>query len=267
MTMIRLILFFSFLFPGAQAVAQGAFMFEPTPAITRSTAPGTAPRPSVRTAVQPEDDEEVEEDYTPVRRQVRTSPEQGLRSPGRDAARGIRPAPRPAPAPRRETRRVQEEDSEETEARPPCRNCTPNRPPAVRITVRQNPPPVAIRSTPANMATPIWQPFARAFAACAPGCQPAQIGIHRAPNGRMSCHHSNRAIDVGAMICGGRVYRAIDNGRFGQMVSCMRNTFMRQGKSQNSVLYRQSHKRHLGPTVAHYDHVHISIGCHGGRFW
>jgi|GEM_PF-4275581 len=148
----------------------------------------------------------------------------------------------------------------ETEGRPPCPTCGTR--PAARPVPRPAPiayPRVAVTSTRQNMSTPIWAPFARNFAICAPGCQPAQIGIHRPPNGARSCHHSDRAIDVGAMICGGTVYRAINGGRFTQMVTCMR--------SKMTTLYQQAHKRHLGVTLAHYDHAHFSIGCYGGTFW
>jgi hypothetical protein len=236
--MIRLMLFISVLLFQASAQAQGTFMFS-----------GRAPAPEVASE-DDNDDDTIDAIYKLAARKPKpaapraVSPnERALRSPGRAVARGERGPPA---------------EDIETESRPSCPsgNCSPQR----RATQGRHIQVYGgrVMSTARNMATPIWAPFARSFEACAPGCQPVQIGIHREPNGRRSCHHSARAIDVGAMVCGGRIYRAIDNGRFGQMVSCMR--------SRLRTLYRQPHRRHLGASQAHYDHAHFSIGCYGGTF-
>ena len=95
---------------------------------------------------------------------------------------------------------------------------------------------------------PIWNSFIRNFKQCAPGCEPAQYAAfgHR---DNLSCHPTGEAIDVGAMICEGRTYRAIDRGRFEEMVTCMR------GKMK--TLYRNGW--HV--TKGHHDHAHFSDGC------
>jgi hypothetical protein len=226
--MIRLLLL-SFLFLPALGHAQGNFMFTGGPESEEPAArPSRAPYP-----LQSPDDEEVVEDYSWMEKR-------------KPKARPVAPVRRPRPA-------VSDDDTD-TESQPPCRNCSPQRRPQVRITVSTR-----VISTASNMRTPIWGPFARNFAICAPGCQPARMGIHRPEDGRRSCHHSDRAIDVGAMICGGRAYTAY-TARFGQMVACMRQKM--------PTLYQQWHKRaRYGDTQAHFDHAHFSIRCYGGTFY
>jgi hypothetical protein len=227
--MIRLLLF-SFLLLPVMGHAQGTFMFTGEPADQPAARPSRAPYP-----VQGPDDEEVVEDTSWVKNFEKRK------------ARPVPPVRRPRPT-------VVDDDTD-TESQPPCRNCSPQRRPTqTRITVSTR-----VVSTPSNMRTPVWPTFARNFEICAPGCQPARMGIHRPEDGRRSCHHSNRAIDVGAMICGGRAYTAYTS-RFGQMVACMRRRM--------PTIYQQWHKRaRYGDTQAHFDHAHFSIRCYGGTFY
>ncbi len=152
----------------------------------------------------------------------------------------------------------------ETVARPPCTSCSHQ---------RQREPyriasPLLIKAKRADMRTPVWKTFARNFAQCAPGCQPVGTNVHRPHNGRKSCHHVDRAIDVFGMSCGGKRYMS-GSRAFGRMVSCMR------GKMP--TIYQQAHKiraaRARGERIsaglltdAHYDHAHFSIGCYGGFY-
>lgn len=242
--MIRLILFTAVLLFQAQVQAQGTFMFS-------GSVPASTPEADRDEASN--DDEMIDAIYRLAARKPKPASPQPVRSTSR--ATPVRGRHHHGDG----HNHSHDEEDRETESRPACPggNCRP----VARATQRQ-PIPVyggRVMSTPRNMRTPIWAPFARNFEACAPGCQPLQVGIHREPNGRMSCHHSARAIDVGGMVCGGRVYTAMGNGRFGQMVSCMRRRM--------PTLYRQAHKRHLGVTQAHYDHAHFSIGCYGGTFY
>jgi hypothetical protein len=69
--------------------------------------------------------------------------------------------------------------------------------------------------------------------------------------GNYTCHAEGRAIDVGAIVCGGKTYRAIDNGRFATFVACM--------KPKMKTLWHQG--RQKGVTRGHYDHAHFSNGC------
>ena len=95
---------------------------------------------------------------------------------------------------------------------------------------------------------PIWGSFISNFKACAPGCIPARYGTF-GRRGNKSCHPSGRAVDVGAIICGGTAYMAINGGRFAQFVSCM------DGPMHS--LYRDGR----GRTAGHHDHAHFSNGC------
>lgn len=97
--------------------------------------------------------------------------------------------------------------------------------------------------------SPVWGPFVSNFRQCAPGCVPTNYNVYR--RGRHTCHAQGRAIDVGAIICGGQTYAAINGGRFAQLVSCMQDKMV--------VLYREHRGR--GKTKDHYDHAHFSIGC------
>jgi hypothetical protein len=94
---------------------------------------------------------------------------------------------------------------------------------------------------------PVWPTFIRNLHSCAPGCVPVNYNAYR--HQRNSCHNTGHAVDVGGISCGGHVYRAINGGRFAQMVRCM--------KGKMIVLYRN------GPatTAGHHDHAHFSIGC------
>lgn len=102
---------------------------------------------------------------------------------------------------------------------------------------------------------PVWDPFMTAFAQCAPGCAPVQYAAY-GTRGHASCHTSSRALDVFGMTCDGRVYLAINRGRFEEMVHCMQDKM--------KVLYRNHPDRNV--TEGHRDHAHFSIGCTvGGR--
>ncbi|MCO5114467.1 MAG: hypothetical protein M9899_09875 [Bdellovibrionaceae bacterium] len=106
---------------------------------------------------------------------------------------------------------------------------------------------------PSNSA-PIWPSFITNFKKCAPGCIPANYGTYGKRGGR-SCHPSGRAVDVGAIICKGQTYKAINGGRFSEFVGCMRG--------QMKTLYRNG--KHI--TLGHRDHAHFSNGCHiKGRY-
>ena len=95
---------------------------------------------------------------------------------------------------------------------------------------------------------PIWGSFIANFKSCAPGCVPARFGTY-GRRARASCHTSGRAVDVGAIVCGGQAHPAIRGGRFAQFVSCMRGRM--------KTLYRNG--RHV--TQGHHDHAHFSNGC------
>jgi hypothetical protein len=96
--------------------------------------------------------------------------------------------------------------------------------------------------------SPIWKSFIRNFNRCAPGCEPMQYATY-GHRDNLSCHPSGEAIDVHAMVCNGSKYRAIDRGRFEDMVDCMRGKMV--------TLYRNGwHK-----TKGHHDHAHFSNGC------
>ena len=101
---------------------------------------------------------------------------------------------------------------------------------------------------------PIWPSFVKNWKQCAPGCQPTEYAAW-GRRGGPSCHPTGQAIDVGAMICNGQKYKAINRGRFEVMVNCMRKKM--------KTLYRNG----ADVTLGHHDHVHLSNGCHGGRIW
>lgn len=114
-------------------------------------------------------------------------------------------------------------------------------------------------STSAHTGAPIWGSFINNFRKCAKGCLPANLitfGSRRnysptAGVGNYTCHAEGKAIDIGAVVCGGKVYRAIDNGRFATFVGCM--------KTKMKTLWHQNRKK--GVTRGHYDHAHFSNGC------
>jgi hypothetical protein len=101
---------------------------------------------------------------------------------------------------------------------------------------------------------PVWSTFISNFHKCAPGCVPADYETF-GPRGHASCHNTGRAIDVGAIVCGGREFRAVNGGRFTAFVGCM--------KSKMKTLYHNG--QHI--SRGHHDHVHFSMGCviAGGR--
>ena len=100
-----------------------------------------------------------------------------------------------------------------------------------------------------GQGAPVWGPFISNFRRCAPGCVPANYNVYR--RGRRTCHAQGRAIDVGAIICDGQTYPAIQGGRFNALVACMQSSMV--------VLYHEHRGR--GKTKDHYDHAHFSIGC------
>lgn len=105
-----------------------------------------------------------------------------------------------------------------------------------------------------DQSAPIWSSFISNFRSCAQGCVPANYGTY-GTRGRPSCHNTGRAVDVGAIVCGGSTHKAINGGRFAQFVACMR--------SKMKTLYRNG--SHV--TQGHHDHAHFSNGCvvAGGR--
>ena len=94
---------------------------------------------------------------------------------------------------------------------------------------------------------PVWNTFMRNLGGCAPGCQPVGHNAYR--SGRGSCHNTGRALDVPSIRCGNRTFRAINGGRFAEIVSCMKRKMI--------VLYRNG----PGVTSGHHDHAHFSLGC------
>lgn len=104
---------------------------------------------------------------------------------------------------------------------------------------------------------PVCNPFYAEFKACEPTCEP--IGYHSHRHDPGSCHNSGRAIDVFGMKCAdtGNRYMAINNGRYQDMVRCVK----RRGKLK--VLWHNGRHR----TAGHHDHAHFSVTCNGGRRW
>jgi hypothetical protein len=114
-------------------------------------------------------------------------------------------------------------------------------------------------STSSHTGAPIWGSFIHNFKKCAQGCLPANLitfgsRSNYSPTagvGNYTCHAEGNAIDVGAIVCGGKTYRAVDNGRFATFVACM--------KPKMKTLWHQGRKK--GVTRGHYDHAHFSNGC------
>lgn len=114
-------------------------------------------------------------------------------------------------------------------------------------------------NTSSHTSAPIWGSFVSNFNKCAPGCLPANLITFGSRNnfsptagrGNFSCHPEGRAIDVGAIVCKGKAYHAIDNGKFSEFVGCM--------KRKMKTLWHQGKK--MGITRGHYDHAHFSNGC------
>lgn len=99
---------------------------------------------------------------------------------------------------------------------------------------------------------PVWKTFINNFNQCAPGCEPANYASY-GHRDHMSCHETGRALDVFEMRCNGQVFKAINNGRFENMVTCM--------KKKMKVLWHNGRDVTLG----HRNHAHFSIGCNNGR--
>lgn len=116
---------------------------------------------------------------------------------------------------------------------------------------------------------PVWRPFLRKFQQCAPGCQP--IGYSAWRRSSVSCHGQGRALDLFGMRCADGNHMAINSsrtsGKFARLVQCLSegriNRVQRLGEGQLGCLW------HNGPgtTSGHKDHVHVTIGCQGGRRW
>lgn len=109
----------------------------------------------------------------------------------------------------------------------------------------------------ATTKAPIWGPFMANFKKCAPGCVPANYSTY-GKRGRPSCHNTGRAADVGAIVCGGKTYKAINRGKYESFVGCMKKYMI--------VLYRNG----KGITEGHHDHAHFSKGCTlpgGKKYW
>jgi hypothetical protein len=107
---------------------------------------------------------------------------------------------------------------------------------------------------------PIWGAFIAAMKSCKPGCVPKDYNCYRPESSGFSCHNSSRAVDVGAIVCKGRSFFAIDRGPFADLVSCARRKGLK-------VLYMQ---KGCDNTVSHHNHGHFSVGCprpNGGRYW
>jgi len=123
----------------------------------------------------------------------------------------------------------------------------------------------------AAQSAPIWQPFIRQFQRCAPGCVPIQYSALR--NSSRSCHGGGRALDLFGMRCPDGTHMARQsgprNGKFAQLVQCLSegriNRVQRLGAGQLGCLWHN--KPHSDETDGHRDHVHVTIGCHGGRRW
>jgi hypothetical protein len=135
-----------------------------------------------------------------------------------------------------------------------CSNCSRNN--QTQIHIRINRAPIQIIASANVTRHPIWPSFARNFMACAPGCQPIEVGVWRDPRIRPkpSCHHTGQAIDVGGMVCSGVKYTAsresrTGRGPFSDMVRCM---------------HRKQGMQTLYMVHDHFDHAHFSNWCYAG---
>lgn len=143
------------------------------------------------------------------------------------------------------------EDAEDTEGAPDSDQEDAYFPVPLHIDAEDNTPAcltteeIAFRN--GSQGAPVWRPFMRNLGSCAPGCRPVNFNAYRKSS--RSCHNTGRALDVGAINCGGRNHEAIRGGKFASIVHCM------QGKMR--VLYRNG----KGRTSGHHDHAHFSIGC------
>lgn len=120
-----------------------------------------------------------------------------------------------------------------------------------------------------DQRVPVWQPFVRGLAVCAPGCVPFDYAAYsNRGDGGLSCHNTGAAMDVHGITCGGITYCALrsysrscnsNENVFANVVACMK-------RRMPKVLFHEG-PRSGHPTSDHYDHAHFSIGCHGGRYW
>jgi hypothetical protein len=111
-----------------------------------------------------------------------------------------------------------------------------------------------------QQGSPVWGHFISALKSFRSDCVPQDYNTFRPRSDGFSCHNSNRAVDVGAISCGGRKHYAINGGTFAQLVSSARRKGMHVLYMQGGCDYTQSHK----------NHGHFSIGCPrpgGGRYW
>lgn len=112
----------------------------------------------------------------------------------------------------------------------------------------------------------VWKPFVEEFKICAPGCEPYHYDAdeenkyHKdSPN---SCHVVGHALDVGGMICGGRLHLASNRGEFERVVNCVENRYQRGIGKIKTIYHDPRFKGHGG-----YTHAHFSLTCNGGKNW
>ncbi len=102
---------------------------------------------------------------------------------------------------------------------------------------------------------PIYASFVAKFRQCASGCFPHVVSVNRP--GAHSCHNGGKAIDVGAIVCGGVKHDAFAEawkpGRFTQFVGCM--------KRKMKTLFHNDDYSPATKTSGHWDHAHFSNGC------
>lgn len=113
----------------------------------------------------------------------------------------------------------------------------------------------------ASKSQPIWPVFERAFRNCSKDCIPWEYHAKRPSYG---CHSEGRALDLHAIKCGGKVYKAISEAKVAGKFTSVKSCIARQ-KGIARVLWHNGR----GVTEGHYDHAHISLGCRrgGGRYW
>ena len=105
---------------------------------------------------------------------------------------------------------------------------------------------------------PIVGPFTTAHEKCAPGCRFVSWGIwgdarHQA---KRSCHNSGQAIDIHAIVCGGKTYPSL-SARFTNYASCMKGSL--------GVIYGSGdHRDHAHIELRHCD-MCVGLHCRGMR--
>lgn len=109
-------------------------------------------------------------------------------------------------------------------------------------------------------SAPIYSSFSAQFARCLPGCTPSQVGTWGSRGGR-SCHPGGKAVDVGAVKCGSRLTKAINDspskkGKVDQLARCFKAAGW-------TVLWHKcaSNTSTRNATTCHKDHVHLSKCC------